>query len=83
MGLSQHRAARGFTQAREASSVTQQVANLAAATKALLAYTEESPVFDKLADAGCGGVDAYRSERFDELIGSVRQAIAELEREMT
>ena len=56
--------------------------NLVGATRTLLAYMEESPVFDKLADAGCGGVDAYRSERFDELIGLVRQAVAEVEREM-
>jgi hypothetical protein len=60
-----------------------QVANLVAATRALLAYMEESPVFDKLADAGCGGADAYRSERFDDLIGNVRRAVADLERAMT
>lgn len=67
----------------EANTVTQHVANLVAATKALLTYTEESPVFDKLADAGCGGMDAYRSDRFDELIGNVRRAIADVDREMT
>jgi hypothetical protein len=63
--------------------VTQQAANLVAATRALLTYMEESPVFDKLADAGCGGVDAYRSERFDDLIGNVRRAVTDLERAMT
>jgi len=60
--------------------VTEQAANLVATTRAPLAYMEESPVFDKLADAGCGGVDAYRSERFDDLIGNVRRAVAHLER---
>ena len=35
----------------------------------------ESPVFDKLGDAGCGGVDPYRSERFDERIGDVWRAL--------
>jgi hypothetical protein len=44
---------------------------------------EESPVFDKLADAGCGGVGAYRSERFDVLIGRVRQAVAVVGREVS
>jgi hypothetical protein len=63
--------------------VSEKVLNLVGAMRTLLAHMEESPVFDKLADAGCGGVDAYRSERFDELIGHVRQAIAEVEREMT
>jgi len=63
--------------------VTQQVADLVAATRALLTYMEESPVFDKLADAGCGGVDAYRSERFDDLIGTVRRAVADVEKTMT
>ncbi|HYA01479.1 MAG TPA: hypothetical protein VEI04_00010 [Syntrophobacteria bacterium] len=63
--------------------MTQQVADLVAATRALLTYMEESPVFDKLADAGCGGVDAYRSERFDDLIGTVRRAVADVEKTMT
>jgi hypothetical protein len=62
--------------------VSEKVLDLVGATKTLLAYMEESPVFDKLADAGCGGVDSYRSERFDELIDRVRQAVAEVEREM-
>ncbi len=44
---------------------------------------EESTVFDTLADAGCGGVDTYRSERFDELIGWVRQAVAEVQRQVS
>jgi hypothetical protein len=63
--------------------LSEKVLNLVGATKTLLAYMEESPVFDKLADAGCGGVDAYRSERFDELIGHVSQAIAAVEREIS
>ena len=63
--------------------MSEKVLNLVGVTKTLLAYMEESPVFDKLADAGCGGVDAYRSERFDELIGRVSQAVAEVEREVS
>jgi len=43
---------------RREESVSEKVANLVVATRNLLAYMEESPVFDKLADAGCGGVDA-------------------------
>jgi hypothetical protein len=68
---------------REVETVTQQVANLVSATRTLLTYMEESPVFDKLADAGCGGVDAYHSEQFDDLIGNVRRAIADLDKAIT
>jgi hypothetical protein len=75
--------ARYLSRNREVETVTQQVGNLVAATRALLTYMEESPVFDKLADAGCGGVDAYRSERFDDLIGNVRRAVADVEKTMT
>jgi len=75
--------ARCLSRTREVETVTQQVADLVAATRALLTYMEESPVFDKLADAGCGGVDAYRSERFDDLIGTVRRAVADVEKTMT
>jgi hypothetical protein len=71
---------RCFPLNREVETVTEQVANLVAATRALLTYMEESLVFDKLADAGCGGVDAYRSEQFDDLIGNARRAIVDLEK---
>lgn len=50
-------------------------------TRALLAYMDEEYVFDKLADAGCGGADPHRSERFDELIKEVRRGLEELEAE--
>jgi hypothetical protein len=49
------------------------------AAKALLTYIDEEHVFDKAADAGCGGVDTYRSEKFDELIEAVKQTLEEVE----
>lgn len=61
--------------------MSEKVVNLMAATRALVTYIEENHVFDKMADAGCGGIDSYRSERFDELICGARDALAELEQE--
>jgi len=58
-----------------------QAAELFKASKALLTYIGEEYVFDKMADAGCGGVDPYRSERFDTLIKQARQAVEDFERE--
>jgi hypothetical protein len=51
--------------------VTEQVADLVAATRAPLITWARTSVFDKLADAGGGGVDAYRSEHVDDFIGKV------------
>ncbi len=44
-------------------------------TRQLLDYMDKEFVFDKMGDAGCGGVDPYRSERFDALIRDVREAL--------
>ncbi|HOV85716.1 MAG TPA: hypothetical protein PLM79_05090 [Syntrophobacteraceae bacterium] len=52
-------------------------------SKALITYLLEEHVFDKMADCGCGGVDAYRSERFDELIRKAAKSLGEFEREMS
>lgn len=45
------------------------------AAKALLTYIDEAQVFDRLADAGCGLYDQYRSDRFDELLQKVKAAL--------
>ncbi len=45
------------------------------AAKALLAYIDEAQVFDRLADAGCGLYDQYRSDRFDELLQELKAAL--------
>lgn len=44
--------------------------------KALLDYIEAEQVYDKLADAGCGYIDSYRSEKFDKLIKATHEALA-------
>jgi hypothetical protein len=49
------------------------------ATKALMEYIDSAHVFDKLADAGCGLYDEYRSDKFDELIKNVKEALRPLE----
>jgi hypothetical protein len=51
------------------------------AARALVTYIEKEHVFDKAADAGCGGFDTYRSEKFDDLIEDVKQALEEVEAE--
>jgi hypothetical protein len=38
-------------------------------------YIDSANVFDKLADAGCGLYDEYRSDKFDELIKNVKKAL--------
>jgi Ni,Fe-hydrogenase maturation factor len=43
-------------------------------TKTLIDYIEEEQVYDKIADAGCGYIDSYRSEKFDRLIKEVKEA---------
>lgn len=50
------------------------------ATQALLSYIDENHVYDKMADAGCGLYDTYRSDPFDEAINSARAAIKEMEK---
>lgn len=44
-------------------------------TKELMDYIDSAHVFDKLADAGCGLYDEYRSDTFEELINRVKQAL--------
>jgi hypothetical protein len=52
-----------------------QVKQLITATRTLLDYIDSANVFDKLADAGCGLYDEYRSDKFDELIKNVKTAL--------
>lgn len=52
-----------------------QIKQLVAATKTLMDYMDSANVFDKLADAGCGLYDEYRSDKFDELIKNVKAAL--------
>jgi hypothetical protein len=53
------------------------------ATQALLAYIDDNHVYDKMADAGCGLYDTYRSDPFDEAINNARAAVKEMEKVMT
>jgi hypothetical protein len=53
----------------------EQVKQLITATKTLMDYMDSANVFDKLADAGCGLYDEYRSDKFDELIKNVKKAL--------
>ena len=53
----------------------EQVKQLVSATQALMQYMDSANVFDKLADAGCGLYDEYRSDKFDELIKNVKKAL--------
>jgi hypothetical protein len=50
------------------------------ATQALLSYIDEHHVYDKMADAGCGLYDTYRSDPFDEAINNARAAVKEMEK---
>ncbi len=53
------------------------------ATQALLSYIDENHVYDKMADAGCGLYDTYRSDPFDEAINNARAAVKEMEKTLT
>jgi len=53
----------------------EQIKDLVASTKALMDYIDSAHVFDKLADAGCGLYDEYRSDKFEELINRVKEAL--------
>ncbi len=57
-----------------------QFKQLILAAKALMEYMDSAHVFDKLADAGCGLYDEYRSDKFDELIKNVKKALLPFER---
>jgi hypothetical protein len=52
-----------------------QIKQLVTATRTLMDYIDSAHVFDKLADAGCGLYDEYRSDKFDELIKAVKNAL--------
>lgn len=57
-----------------------QVQQLVAAATTLMDYIDSANVFDKLADAGCGLYDEYRSDKFEELINNVKKALRALEK---
>ncbi|SMC24634.1 hypothetical protein SAMN02746041_02069 [Desulfacinum hydrothermale DSM 13146] len=59
--------------------MTEAVKQLISTTRALMEYMDQEFVFDKMGDAGCGGVDPYRSETFDELIRAVQAALKEVD----
>jgi len=61
----------------------EKVQELLKATKALVNYIQEHHVFDKLADAGCGLYDTYRSDKFEEVFLAAERQIEELERELS
>jgi hypothetical protein len=52
------------------------------AAKALILYVDQEYVFDKSADMGCGGLDAYQSDTFRELIADAKRALDDLEVEI-
>lgn len=51
------------------------VKELVIATQTLMDYMDSANVFDRLADAGCGLYDEYRSDKFEELINQVKKAL--------
>ncbi len=66
----------------EQRGMRDKVHNLLKATQALVAYIEEHHVFDRLADAGCGLYDTYRSDDFEKVFRTAKQAARELEEEL-
>ncbi|MBM4295567.1 MAG: hypothetical protein FJ126_11795 [Deltaproteobacteria bacterium] len=56
----------------------EKIIKLRDATRALVNYIDTENVFDKMADAGCGGWDTYRSDKFDALVLSVKEALRDL-----
>jgi hypothetical protein len=58
------------------------IQDLLKATQALVGYIEEHHVFDKLADAGCGLYDTYRSDKFEEVVNTAKRVAGELEEEL-
>ena len=47
------------------------------ATRTLVQYIDQNQVFDRMADCGCGGMDAYRSDAFDAAITQAKKALEE------
>jgi len=60
---------------RRGAGMNDQFKELISATRTLMEYIDSAHVFDKLADAGCGLYDEYRSDKFDELIKDVKNAL--------
>lgn len=56
----------------------EKITKLKDAAKALVNYIDTENVFDKMADCGCGGMDAYRSDKFDALIQALKDALRDL-----
>jgi HEPN domain-containing protein len=67
----------------EESIMRDKVNELLKATQALVAYIEEHYVFDKLADAGCGLYDTYRSDDFEKVVNSAKRVANELAEELS
>ncbi|MFW6112837.1 MAG: hypothetical protein ACOC8G_00815 [Thermodesulfobacteriota bacterium] len=61
----------------------EQAHRLLKATQGLLAYIDDNNVYDKMADAGCGLYDTYRSDPFDEAIHQARAAVQEMQKVLT
>jgi hypothetical protein len=64
---------------KEKSQVENEVVRLFEAAKALITYIDQEPVFDKVGDMGCCGVDMHQSEVFYNLIAEARKAVREFE----
>ena len=63
---------------RREKPVKEKFENLFITSKALVDYIDEEHVYDKLGDAGCGGVDPHRSEKFMDLIEKAKQSVKEI-----
>jgi HEPN domain-containing protein len=48
-----------------------------------VAYIEEHHVFDKLADAGCGLYDTYRSDDFEKGVFTAKKVVEDLEKDLS
>lgn len=57
------------------------IEKILAVLEELVSFVEKQPVFDRLADAGCGYVDPHRSDLFEELIRRARESIDELKKQ--
>jgi hypothetical protein len=68
---------------QEGEVLQEQARKLLTATQALLAYIDDNQVYDKMADAGCGLYDTYRSDSFNEAISQARAAVEEMEKVLT
>ena len=64
---------------REKVQMNDYFLKLLEAAKSLVTYIDKEYVFDKASDAGCGGFDTYRSDKFDALIENTRKAVIDIE----